>query len=126
MRWMASRKCWTCSRVHLQADVDETEHVIAELLAVKQGYILAHIALLVEAPQAGMDGGRRQVEAPRQFGVSDTAIELQFVQDGEIGFVQGFHVNKDNAIEGKCQQMFQTRTKVIIFIRYYRGIDEFF
>lgn len=71
--------------VQLQADLHEAQHIEASLLTVEQGGVLANIALLFQAAQAGMRGGRGEVDPPGKLGVAQAAFFLQDLQDEFVG-----------------------------------------
>ena len=85
---MAAKLVDLLDLVQLQRNLDEAEHVEAQPLAVEQGRVAAHVALLLQPPDARVHGRRRQVEPARQLGVGQAGIALQFGQDLAVEFVK--------------------------------------
>ena len=72
--------------VQLQADVHEAQHVVAGLLPVQQGGVAADQAILLQAAQPGVGGGRGEAHPTGQLGVAEAAFGLE---DGEEELVGG-------------------------------------
>ena len=78
--------------VALEADVDKTEQVKAELFAVEQRSVALDEACLFQAAQAGVDGGGREVQAAGQLGVGDAALLLEGIKNCTIVIINGVHI----------------------------------
>ena len=74
--------------VQLQRNLDEAEHVEAEPLAVEERHIAADEALFLQPADARVHRGRRKIQPPRQFGVGDARVGLQFAQKAPVEFVE--------------------------------------
>src|SRR5512134_808861 len=70
--------------VKLQGYIDETHHLVAEHFLIHQTDVAAYAAEFFQPLNAGMNGGWRKCNAPRQFDVADGTILLN---EGEYRLV---------------------------------------
>ncbi len=67
------------------------QHAQAHFLAVDLGTVAGDEAAFLQRLHAAPAGGCTQAHAVGEFGVAESAIVLQFVQDGEVKSVKCFH-----------------------------------